>query len=240
MKTLIKQLPVLVLLILISCSDDEIDGVGPTVTEELTIPSFDKIDFQIAGKVTIIQGLEQSVMVTSQANIIDRLNTNVDGDTWQINLGDGSFDYRTFDVVITIPEVSGVALSGTGSISLRDFNLQNDIQFQLRGSGDIEIGQLEGAEDVDVEVSGSGTIEVNSLSSTLNDLDIEINGSGNFLGLDMPTRNCSVDISGSGVSEVNVIDRLEVDISGSGMVFYRGQPSISQSISGSGRLENAN
>jgi hypothetical protein len=46
----------------------------------------------------------------------------------------------------------------------------------------------------------------------------------------------TVRVSGSGEAVVNVADELDVDVSGSGGVQYIGDPTVAESISGSGDI----
>jgi hypothetical protein len=240
MKTKIAPLIAFLLLVIGSCSDDEIDGVGPVVTQELQLASFNSIDFQISGAVTIKQGPVQQVLVTSQANIIERMNTKVVNDTWEIRFGSGNYTYDRMEIDITVPNISQVILAGSGSMMVEAFENQSNVEIALLGSGNIVIEQLDGSDRVTVDLGGSGTINVLRESSLLNDLEIFISGSGSFQGFSLPTKRCITTITGSGNTEITVNETLEGNISGSGSIFYKGQPQISIDITGSGQVVDTN
>jgi hypothetical protein len=240
MKTIIAYLLSFTLLATASCSNDDIDGVGPVITEELQLTSFKNIDFQIAGTVTIQQGQEQQVLITSQANIIEGLNTNIYNDTWEISFGNSNYTYDRMEILITLPNISRVTLAGSGSMTVGAFENQTDLEFALLGSGNITIEQLIGVNNVTVDLSGSGTVTVVRESSLLEDLEVSISGSGNFMGFSLPTQNCRTTITGSGNTEISVNERLDAIISGSGSILYRGQPQVSLDITGSGRVVDSN
>ncbi|MTI39549.1 head GIN domain-containing protein [Fulvivirga lutimaris] len=227
-------------LTLTSCYFDDIDGRGPVVKQELVLPTFESIDFQIAGEVTVIQGAEQKVLVTSQRNIIEKLNTRVVNGNWEIDLEHGRYDYDVMSITIILPNVEDIRLSGSGTITLNNFEVQNNMEFILAGSGKIIIGEVSGAAFVNAEVIGSGSIIANEPFNGLHQLDVEILGSGIFTGFQMETDVCHVDIIGSGNAQVHPNSTLEVNIDGSGSVFYKGNPSISTSITGSGRVIDSN
>jgi hypothetical protein len=69
---------------------------------------------------------------------------------------------------------------------------------------------------------------------------IRISGVGNVKAFGLEVGTCNIIITGVGDCEVNVRDVLNVDITGVGNVHYKGQPSISSSISGIGALIDAN
>lgn len=71
-------------------------------------------------------------------------------------------------------------------------------------------------------------------------LTIQITGVGNVEAFGLEVGTCTILITGVGDCEVNVRDALTIDITGVGNVHYKGQPSISSSISGIGALIDAN
>ena len=75
---------------------------------------------------------------------------------------------------------------------------------------------------------------------SVEDLTIRNSASGDFLGFNVSADNCIVKVLGSGNCELTVGDALDVTIGGSGDVLFKGNPSISQEINGSGDLINAN
>ncbi len=226
--------------LLSSCSDDDVDGMGPVVTEEIVLEDFRSVDFQIAGEVIITQGAEQEVLVTSQANIIEHINRTVSNGTWDIGLGDGNYKYSTMRIEITVPNIEGVELSGSGGVAVEEFANQGNMNVALTGSGNLSLMNIDGPEVMSVVISGSGSIEAAGTFSELDELDVTISGSGSYRGFAIPCRSCDVLISGSGSSEVTVSDVLNVTIPGSGNVRYKGQPDITSNISGSGTVINAN
>jgi hypothetical protein len=71
-------------------------------------------------------------------------------------------------------------------------------------------------------------------------LTILLTGVGQVKAFDMRVGNCYVASSGVGDCEVFVLDNLDVTITGVGNVYYKGNPTISSSITGLGQLINAN
>jgi hypothetical protein len=67
-------------------------------------------------------------------------------------------------------------------------------------------------------------------------LEVSISGSGSFEGEDLESATGTVSLAGSGDAVVNVTDDLDVKVTGSGNVQYLGDPKISISSSGSGKV----
>ena len=217
-----------------------ISGEGSIETRTINVASFSEVDLVEAGNVIISQGAVQKVVVTGHPNIIDRLKTNVDGNRWDIDLENGCYKDYDLTVNITVPNIKNVALSGSGNITVNNFESQGNLAVSIPGSGDIKLYEFNGTQNLDMKISGSGNITANNLLPNLVNTNIVISGSGNINAFPIITKNSDVLISGSGNVEVGVSDLLDVVISGSGKIYYKGYPVIYSKITGSGNIVNSN
>ncbi len=230
-------------LLLASCSKNGgicINGEGTIETRTLNVSSFSEVDLTEAATVIISQGSEQKVEVTGHPNIIDRLKTNVVGNRWDIDLENGCYNNYDLTIHITVPSIQNVSLSGSGGITINDFENQGNLAVSIPGSGDITMNSFTGADNLDFKISGSGNITANRLIPNLVNTNIVISGSGSIYAFPINTENSDIVISGSGNIEVSVLQRLDISISGSGNVYYKGSPTIDSKITGSGNIVNAN
>ena len=212
-----------------------VKGEGNTVTREIAISEFTGVKLEVAGDIFITQGDDFSVTVTSQQNIIDQLERDVNNGTWDIEFDRCVKNYNELTIFITMPEIEYLAISGSGSIvSQNTFNV-GEIDLRISGSGDM-ILDLE-ATKVDAKISGSGQMKLNGQSDIA---EFKISGSGDYHAFDLQVENAEVDISGSGDAEVSVSNFLDVEITGSGDVYYRGNPTLNVKITGSGRVYDSN
>jgi hypothetical protein len=86
----------------------------------------------------------------------------------------------------------------------------------------------------DFKLVGVGDLE---LSGDFQDeLSISFTGVGNVEAYDLEVGICTIVSTGVGDCKVNVRDELDVTITGVGTIFYKGNPVITQSISGLGKL----
>jgi len=72
------------------------------------------------------------------------------------------------------------------------------------------------------------------------ELAISLTGVGTVKAFDLEVGTCTILITGVGDCEVNVKDELIVIITGVGDIYYKGDPSFDQTITGVGRLIDAN
>lgn len=209
-----------------------ISGEGPIVKRTLDLNSFDRVVLTNNAKVYLRQGNTQSIEVEAQENIIENLVTDVSDGTWKIRFDKSVRRYEGMKVYITIPTLTGVRLSGSGSIiSENTFNGLDELGVSISGSGNIRLAVE--ANMVDSHISGSGDIR---LAGRTGKHGISISGSGEVEAYELVSESCKVRISGSGDCEVEVKEDLEVRISGSGDVNYKGRPRVSSRISGSGDI----
>jgi len=98
---------------------------------------------------------------------------------------------------------------------------------------DITVAELN-----DIKLIGVGYFE---LSGDFQDeLVISLVGVGNINAYDLEVGNCTIVSTGVGDCKVLVRDELDVSILGVGSVYYKGEPTISQNVTGVGQLINDN
>jgi hypothetical protein len=226
-----------------SCSNNGLCIVpeGSITTREISISDFDGIRAYGSDNITITQGEVQKVEVTGHANIIDRLETSVSNGIWGVKLENGCYKGNTsLSINIFIPKINLIAMEGSGNVIVNDLTDQEDLVYELTGSGNVEFHKNQGTEKLFIKIGGSGNVKALDDFVDLKYLEIDITGSGNYDGFPNTTDECNINIEGSGNCFVNVRNLLDVVILGSGDVNYKGNPEINASITGSGKVKNAN
>lgn len=214
----------------------KIDGNGPIVSESRNISGFNAINAGIDGTIYYTQGPSYNVEIHAQKNIIDILETRVSNGELKIDI-----DYHRIlgrhdpvEIYITSPDITSLALSGSGDIKATNAISTGNMDLKISGSGTITLPAIQ-ASYLHAKISGSGDMFVNG--GTVDREKLEISGSGNADMLNVEGRAGETHTSGSGTAKVNLSETLDVHISGSGDVFYKGHPLITTSISGSGKLQ---
>lgn len=212
----------------------KVKGTGPAVTKTLNLASFSTLECSLAADIEITQGANQSVTVTGQENIIELIQTEVADGKWRIKLPKGTWaDYDNLKFKVTMKEVRGLGMAGSGSISTTNKIMTEELQLGLSGSGKITVDA--DAEYIDCGISGSGDIYLKGKAKELN---IGTSGSGDLKASDCMVEKVKIGISGSGDCLVNASESLEAGIAGSGSVRYKGRPKVKSSVSGSGSVNS--
>ena len=207
-----------------------IKGEGQAVNQEIEVENFTAINLGMAGEVVIYKGPVQKIEIEGQQNIINLINKQVSGGVWTITPVECVSSYENLRIVVTVPVISTISLTGSGSVSVEDSFEEEDVDLLLPGSGTIFFRGT--TETLDTRLSGSGTI---TLQGATANLDALLSGSGSISAFEMVATDAKVTVSGSGKVEVNFVDSLVAMITGSGNVYYIGDDSlVDQDTPGSG------
>ena len=213
------------------CSKETVKGSGDVVTEERQLPEFKTIKLKGIGRVVLTQDASHTIRIQTDDNIMPLIKTEVHADELVISQGNFNLRPTVLDLHITVAQLEGIAVSGSGNIVGKSRFVAEDFFAKISGSGDmaleLEVAQLE------TKISGSGSM---NLSGKTGQHNASISGSGKINAFDLRTQKVSLQVSGSGDCKVNAAETLDAKISGSGDVLYTGHPRITSKISGSGSL----
>ena len=202
-------------------------GLGKVVTREKAFTGFDRVEVGNAFKVDITQSGTYSVVVRIDSSLEQRLEVVKEGSTLKIGLKDEgggvSIQAGTMEVEITMPELTGLNLSGSSDGTINGFKSTVALEVGLSGDsslqGEVEAGDASftAAGDSNATLSGSGqnvmvvaeggsTVDLSKFSST----------------------DANVSAGGSSDVTVNASGRLDADASGASHVYYLGDPTLGE------------
>jgi hypothetical protein len=208
--------------------------------ETRNVKDFTKVSFGVAGNLYINIGPEFKVVLEGEKKYLDEIITDVSGgklviknENWRMN------NWRMNEkvtVYITMPELNGLGVSGSGKAEIKDAIKTGDLNLSVSGSGKLSASEVT-ASNLDCSISGSGDITLGSGGSSTK-AGISISGSGNYFGESFKISSAEIHISGSGNCECNVTESLHASVSGSGNVTYGGNPKLDAHVSGSGKVRS--
>lgn len=189
-------------------------GSGTPATETRTVAPFARIRVEGSPDVEVTSGATQSVTVTADDNLIERLTTRVEDGVLVIGTKSGNYDFKCGPRI----QVACTSLEGVS----------------ILGSSDLRASAID-ADAFQVAIHGSGAAH---LAGKAKRLDVSVSGSGDVRAFDLAVDDVTVSMSGSGSAHVRAAARISAAVSGSGDVRYRGTPKdVQRSISGSGTIE---
>src|SRR5690606_22492908 len=131
-------------------------GRGPIVSKQLELPSFHSLKLSGSDKVIVTQGPQQEVWVEGEENIIDLIRLSVSNGEWDIRTRGCVGRHERLIYHVTLPEIKGLSLSGSGDIVGENTFLTSRIELEVTGSGSITADV--DADDVEAEITGSGLL----------------------------------------------------------------------------------
>lgn len=236
MKHFLKILPFAVGALFFLSSCEKVVGEGPIVTQERVYSDFNAVEVNITGNLTYTQGNEYKLILHAQQNILDIIQTRVDGNELVIKFRDGKNvkAHEEIDIELVTPNLNRMKLGGAANIKLEGLVEANNLELRLSGSGNIMADELKITGELYGNLSGSGNIDVTAGEAA--STKFRLSGSGNITADAVVAANSNAEISGSGNIRLQATDQLSAKISGSGSIYYRGTPQVSVEVSGSGSV----
>ena len=185
-------------------------GSGHFVTTQESFTGFNAVEVSSGFQYTIIQSNSYSINVTIDDNLVGYVQVSQSGGTLSVGLTQGyGYISATPKVVIGMPDISRLDLSGGSSGTVAGFVLSHDFTTAL--SGGSRVSMTGRGDSLSVEASGGSRLDMS-----------------NFV-----VANAHVDLSGGSQTTVNVSGRLDADLSGGSQLYYLGNPTLG-TISSSG------
>ena len=185
--------------------------------------NFDLADFTGVGvsgldKVEIRKGAAFSVVAKGHSADLDDLDIKVERDSLSVGRkkknGGWSAMRKAVTVTVTMPQLSNVAVGGSGSISA-DAVEGDEASASVGGSGSIAIANLV-AKTVNFSIGGSGNI--NTDGGKADTASINIGGSGSIKAPNLALKDASISIAGSGSVSAQATGNANISMMGSGDV----------------------
>ena len=209
----------------------------PDVKETRDVKDFTKVSFGVAGNLYINFGPEFKVVIEGEKKDLEDIITEVSGNRLVIKKDNWRFNFNEkVTVYITMPELKGLGVSGSGKAEIKDAIKTEDLDLSVSGSGKIFTGDVV-VSKLGCGISGSGDIVLGGNGNATR-ANISISGSGNYEGGSYKIGIAEIHISGSGNCSCNVTESLMASVSGSGDVTYEGNPKVDAHVSGSGKVRS--
>ncbi len=206
-------------------------------TETRSVSDFDRLVLTDFGELTIQQGQVESLTIEAAPELLAKIRSDVDNGVLTIGIRSwldripAPFEHSV-RYTLLVKNLSAIKISGSVRVQAASLNAKNFV-VEVSGVTNMRIDQLT-AETLSATISGSGDFD---LAGRVQSEDVRISGSAKINAADLETHTASIRISGHGHAILWVHDTLDVRISGAGTVEYKGTPSVSQSISGVGKVK---
>ncbi len=208
--------------------------------ERRDVSGFSALVFKGMGRVDLVQGDHDELVIEALPEICSRIQTTVTDNTLLIDYAEDWKDWTGFRTLsgdkirfrLMMREISALSISGVGSLDCPRLDTPA-LTLAISGPGLLTIGTLKTSK-LDVALSGVGSVDI---AGTADELNLTLSGAGAFRAARLETTRTDVRLSGVGSATVWAKEALNASISGAGMIEYYGSPRISQSNTGLGVLK---
>jgi hypothetical protein len=187
------------------------------------VADFDKVGFGLAGEIEVRVGPAWSVRAMGPATAFANLRIVRENGSLEIrprfeNRSDAQRESdrvleRQIRFVVTLPRLSGVALGGSGRMTV-DRVQGSAFDAALGGSGTMALGNLQ-VDRAEISLGGSGSI---TAAGSARSLKVNMGGSGNVQAPGLHAASATVSSAGSGGIRATVDGPAQVSVVGSGTV----------------------
>jgi hypothetical protein len=201
------------------------------------VSGFTGIGLSISADIYLSQASEYKVEIEGDADYLERIETEVEGDILKIRSKDHfnfEFHSKKVKLYISMPQINSVSISGSGDILAQTAIKTETLRVKISGSGNVKIQSLS-VKSLDMDISGSGDIDLAG-TDVAEDASYTISGSGDINNENLQCKKVDVHVSGSGSVRIWAVDELNARVSGSGDVYYKGRPIVDAKTSGSGGI----
>ena len=226
-------------------------GTGQVISKLYEYKGFSSIDVSSAFKFEIRQSSNYEVTVSTNEDVFPYLDVHQTGETLIIRLKPGSFTDADMRVVITMPALNKLAISGASEGNVNGFASANGFQLIESGASQLKIEMETGK--IQVEISGAsmltGTLmaqdaEIHIHGASLCDLagssgfgNIEVSGASQLKAPELLIKDVNAKVSGSSHADIHITRTLNAEVSGASSLGYLGNPILSKiNVTGDSKL----
>ena len=215
-----------------------------SVSVERPVSPFSRITVEGMANVVLVQGpaprvvvdappdLQRGVVIDNHGDMLT-LRSNGGGASWQNWFG--SNPRPAPKVTVTFTDLSRIEASGGLRLSAETIHVPK-LGIDVSGAAAVTVADL--ATD-DLRIDGSGAMKAD-IAGRATAQRIEISGAGDYHAPRLVSETADVGVSGAGRVLVNATRTLRIDLSGAGIVEYTGNPVVTKSVSGLGRVRQVN
>ena len=232
------------------------EALGDVIQKTYDFSGFTSVQLSNAFQYQITQSDTYSITVSAYQNMLDHLDIHQSGTTLYVGLKFGLFgfnDNENSSIIIAMPQLNKLDISGACSGSVSGFNTNSDFVADLSGASqlnlDITAGkttlEASGASDItgnltsgETEITLSGASQC-KLGGSAGNTTIEASGASSMNSPDFAMQSADVNLDGASNAGVLTDGTLNLDISGFSTLNYYGNPVLGTiDISGASKLNH--
>ncbi|MDY0101969.1 MAG: DUF2807 domain-containing protein [Lentimicrobium sp.] len=202
------------LVFILSLAYGQKSGSGTLVEQNRSVAPFTKIEAGSAFTISLKQGTETKVLVETDDNFQDRIETVVENGRLTIS-SLGMQNPSAMKVKITTPSIDEINIYGAARFSSEGIINSPELKLELSGASkaDIEIN----AEILNSEISGASKVTIKGVTLKHN---ADVSGAVSLNALELTATSTVIDLSGASKATINSTNEIKAELSGASVLSY--------------------
>ncbi len=204
-------------------------------TKTFNLHGFDRLDLGSAFSIVVTKG-DFSVKASGKKEDIEELEANVSGNKLKIRFKDTKGwwgkNRKRIDIVISMPTLRGLDLSGASTSKISGFENLSDLDLDISGASNSTIDLK--ANNIKLDISGASTVILVGSGTSISG---EISGATSFRAYDYVVKQVNLDVSGASTAKIYATERINVEASGASSIRYKGTASVRSNTSGASSIK---
>ena len=218
-----------------SCTS--ITGSGRIIREKRQTGDFNGISVSGGIDVELKQGTSTSVDVEADDNLVNHIETRVEGSVLKIgHQGINNVVNAHMKVYVSAPFINMLRSSSASGIEVKDV-LRSDGKISLNSSSAAYIHVQVNAPEVVADASSGASLDLSGKTKTYS---ANSSSGANIKSSDLLSENTEASASSGGSAHVHASISLNVNASSGGHITYYGAASVRSSVSSGGSVEKGN
>jgi hypothetical protein len=212
---------------------------APAQNEHRDLAPFHEVEIGGSAHVTLMQADAEAIDVETRGRSV-----HVDADTKRGRLVVSARDGRRWwsglfrgraaeppNITIHFRELDAIALSGAVKLAVPKLETAR-LHIHASGGSSLSVNELRATS---LRVDGSGALEAD-IAGRVDEERVSISGAGNYRADRLYANDVTVSVSGVGSVVLRAERSLRASISGAGVIEYVGDPTVTEHVSGIGRV----
>jgi len=215
-------------------------GAGEVIADQHPHEGFDRVAVSNAIEVDIARSEDYAITVTGYENLVPRVEVDLVGQELRITLAPGTYFRNNVEAFITMPDLSGLTVSGASEASAMGFASTDAFEMNVSGASRVAIDMEAGNATADISGASrlAGTLRAHDTSLTLSgasrceltgsaaDMELDVSGASRADLLQFEVQNVDADVSGASRATINMTGTLNVELSGASTLEYTGDVNL--------------
>lgn len=212
---------------------------GTGKVKDMQLETVENVYFKGVGNLEIALSDHPELRIEANDEFLKHVITEVNGNTLTIRLDNSCFSGMDIPFghaenvyyYLSLHHLNTVTHAGAGKITISSIQAEA-LTLRHEGAGEFT-GTGLNVVNLEVELKGVGKMALDGKATHQN---ASLNGTGSYQADRLESESTKIVLSGLGSAELWVTGELDAKLSGAGSIHYRGNPQVTQQISGLGGI----